>query len=220
MDREYISEHNVIERYLSGRLTDEERAAFEERCLWCSDTLQELEVAEHLREGLRDVDMSRGTARAPARGPLTRWLMSPQWAAAASVMLVVSLGTTGWLFTQLPAPDTALATTQVYSIEMTRGGEAPSTVVRVGPDDRWVVVLVYPELGRHERYRAELYRSGETLQLWQASDIPPGTAESLALTLPADLLSPGDYRLGVIGLNEAAPGDPVGEVFFRVAAAE
>ncbi|HUG99811.1 MAG TPA: hypothetical protein VMQ83_11670 [Gammaproteobacteria bacterium] len=218
MDREYISQHNVIERYLSGSLTDEERAAFEERCLWCSDTLQELNVAERLREGLRDVDMSHGTA--PARGPLTRWLFSPQWAAAASVMLVVSLGTTGWLLTQMQVPDAALATTQVYSIEMTRGDEAPSTVVRVGPDDRWVVLLVYPELGRHERYRAELYRSGEALQLWQASDIPPGTAESLALTLPAELLSPGAYRLGVIGLNEAAPGDPVGEVSFRVATAE
>lgn len=218
MDREYISEHNVIERYLSGRLTDEERDAFEERCLWCSETLQELEVAERLREGLRDVDMSRDTA--PTRGPLTRWLFSPQWAAAASVMLVVSLGTTGWLLTRMAAPVTALATTQVYSIEMTRGGDAPSTVVRVGPDDHWVVLLVYPELGRHERYRAELYRSGETRQLWQASDIPPGTAESLALTLPAELLSPGDYRLGVVGLNDAAPGDPVGEVSFRVATAE
>jgi hypothetical protein len=218
MDQEYISEHNVIERYLSGRLTDEERAAFEERCLWCSDTLQELEVAERLREGLRDMDTSVDT---PAdRGPLTRWLFSPQWAAAASVMLVVSLATTGWLLTEMQAPDTALATTQVYSIEMTRGGEAPSTVVRVGPDDRWVVLLVYPELGRHDRYRAELYRRGATPQVWQASDIPPGTAESLALTLPAALLSPGDYRLGVIGLNDAAPGDPVGEVTFRVAAPE
>lgn len=250
MDREYISQHNVIERYLSGRLKDEERDAFEERCLWCSETLQELEVAERLREGLRDVDMSHAPAPAPARGPLTRWLFSPQWAAAASVMLVVSLGTTGWLLTQMQAPDdglvpsrgpsidrtrgegtapliiragsqtTGLATTLVYSIEMTRGGDAPSTVVRVGPDDRWVVLLVYPELSRHERYRAELYRSGETRQLWQASEIPPGTAESLALTLPAELLAPGDYRLGVIGLNDAAPGEPVGEVSFRVAAGE
>lgn len=220
MDREYISQHNVIERYLSGRLKDEERDAFEERCLWCSETLQELEVAERLREGLRDVDMSHGGAPASARGPLTRWLFSPQWAAAASVMLVVSLGTTGWLLTRMASPVAELATTLVYSIEMTRGGDIPSTVVRVGPDDHWVVLLVYPELGRHERYRAELYRSGETQQLWQATDIPPGTAESLALTLPAELLSPGDYRLGVIGLNEAAPGDPVGEVSFRVAAAE
>lgn len=218
MDREYISQHNVIERYLSGRLTDAERDAFEERCLWCSDTLQELEVAERLRDGLREMDMSRDTT--PVRGPLTRWLFSPQWAAAASAMLVVSLGTTGWLLTRLSVPVGTLATTLVYSIEMTRGGEAPSTIVRVGPDDRWVVLLVYPELGRHERYRAELYRSGEAPRLWQASDIPPGTAESLALTVPAALLTPGDYRLGVIGLNDAAPGDPVGEVSFRVAAAD
>lgn len=218
MDQEYISEHNVIERYLAGRLTDEERAAFEERCLWCSDTLQELEVAERLREGLRDVATPADTVA--ERGLLARWLLSPQWAAAASVMLVVSLATTGWLLTQTHDPDAALATTQVYSIEMTRSGETLPVVVRIGPDDRWVVLLVYPELGRHDGYRAELYRRGEAPPVWQASGIPPGSSDSLALTLPAPLLSPGDYRLGVLGLNDGAPGDVVGEVSFRVAAAE
>lgn len=233
MNREYISEHNVVERYLSGRLTEEELAAFEERCLWDQEVLDELEVIERLREGLQD----QGQVKAPAtgRGPLARWLLSPQWAAAASVMLVVSLATTGrLLLTQAPGPDSGLATARVYSIEMTRGEEEPAAVVRVGPADQWVVLLVYPDMERHDRFQAGLYRAGETQALWQASDIPPGTAESLAVTLPARLLEPGVYRLQVSGLpaddvrpvhagGRVATGHPdqtVGEVHFRIAAGD
>ncbi len=220
MDREYISQHNVVERYLSGRLTEEELAAFEERCLWDPETLDELEVAEKLREGLREVGAERSATA--TRGPVARWLLSPQWAAAASVMLVVSLGTTGGLLlSQSRSPDdTALATARVYSIEMMRGGGSPSTVVRVSPADRWVVLLVYPDMSRHERFRASLLRAGEHDPVWEASDIPAGTAESLAVSVQAALLAPGDYRLQVAGLAEGLPAAQVGEVSFRVAPGE
>jgi hypothetical protein len=228
MNREYISEHNVVERYLMGRLSDEELAAFEERCLWDQEVLDELEAAERLREGLRDFDS--GSAQSAPRGPLARWLLSPQWAVAASVLLVVSLATTGQLLlTRSPSSDVGLATARVYSIEMTRGAEEPSAIVHVGPADEWVVLLVYPDMERHERFQASLYRAGESRAAWQAPDISVGTGESLAVTLPAALLTPGAYRLQVIGMLDSdiysvqaggsratSPGAPVGEVHFRV----
>jgi hypothetical protein len=229
MNREYISQHNVVERYLSGRLTEVELAAFEERCLWDHEVLDELEVAERLREGLLDL----GETQAPAagRGPLARWLLSPQWAAAASVMLVVSLAITGGLlFTQSPGPDAGFATARVYAIEMTRSAGEPAALVRVDPADQWVVLVIYPDLERHDRFQAGLYRAGEARAVWQAGDILPGTADSLAVTLPARLLEPGMYRLQVDGLPAddvrpvqagkrvaTGPGQTVGEVHFRVA---
>jgi hypothetical protein len=215
MDREYISQHNVIERYLSGRLTEEELVAFEERCLWCQETLDDLDVAERLRDGLRGAKAAQ-TATS-ARGPVARLFLSPQWAAAASVMLVVSLATTGYLLNQDPSSPQGLATAQVYSIEATRGSDAPSAIVRVAPEDRWVVLLVYPELGRHNSYMAALQRSDEAQPVWQIDYIPPGTTDSLALSVPATLLKPGDYRLRISGRNGSPPGDTVGEVVFRVA---
>jgi hypothetical protein len=218
MDREYIRQNGVIERYLSGHLREEELTAFEERCLWCADTLEELAVAERLREGLRE----GGSAplAGDGRAWVTRWLLSPQWAAAATVLLAVSLSTTGWLLARTGPAGSGMATAHVYSIELLRGSEAPAAVIRVGPSDEWVVLLVYPELGEHERFRAILHRTGEAEPAWQSADIPPGAAESLALTLPAKLLGPGDYRLRVAGLNSGAPGDPVGEVVFRVVVGE
>jgi hypothetical protein len=219
MDREYITRHNVIERYLSGSLTEEELAAFEERCLWCQETLDELDVAERLREGIRDLNPVQAAGR--GRGRIARLFLSPQWAAAASVMLVVSLGVTGYLLTGDVATPPGVATTQVYMIEMTRGDEAPTFVLRVAPADRWVVLVVYPETGHHHAYRAELRRAGEQRPAWQSGDIPAATATgSLALTLPAEVLRPGDYRIEVTGMDGPAPRATVGEVAFRVAAPE
>jgi hypothetical protein len=219
MNREYISEHNVVERYLMGRLSDEELAAFEERCLWDQEMLDELEAAEGLREGLRDFDA--GAVQSAPRRPLARWLLSPQWAAAASVLLVVSLATTGrLLLTQGPGSTDGLATARVYSIEMMRTAGEPDVVLRVDPADRWVVLLVYPDLERHDRFQVSLHRKGEAEPLWQAKDIPPGRAESLAISLPAELLVPGNYHIRVQGLEAPGTAQPVGEVHFRVASGD
>jgi hypothetical protein len=219
MDREYISQHNVIERYLSGSLTEEELAAFEERCLWCQETLDELEVAERLREGLQD--LNPGQVATGGRGRIARLFLSPQWAAAASVLLAASLGVSGYLLSRDAATPPGVATTQVYMIEATRGDDAPTFVVRVAPEDRWVVLVMYPELGRHHAYRAELRRAGDQHPAWQAGDIAaPRATGSLALTLPAAVLRPGDYRLEVTGMDGPAAGATVGEIAFRVAAPE
>ena len=45
----------MIERYLLGRMTDEEAASFEERFLSSEDLLNELEAAERLQQGLQTV---------------------------------------------------------------------------------------------------------------------------------------------------------------------
>lgn len=221
MDREYISQHNVIERYLSDSLTEEELAAFEERCLWCQETLDELEVAERLREGLRDLSHGEAAVAPSGRGAIARVFFSPQWAAAASVMLAVSLGVTGYLMRRDGVSPHGVATTQIYMIEATRGDDAPPFVVRVAPEDRWVVLVVYPEPGRHHAYRVELQRAGEQQPAWHAENIAAVRATgSLALTLPAAVLRPGDYRLEVTGMDGPLAGTTVGEVGFRVAAPE
>ena len=50
MDRQYIRDHAVIERYLSGALTAEEERAFEEAYLGDQELLDQLQAAERLRE--------------------------------------------------------------------------------------------------------------------------------------------------------------------------
>src|SRR5688572_28028059 len=98
MDRQYIRDHGVIERYLSGALTAAEEQAFEEAYLGDRELLDEVQAAERLREGIKELD---GVARlerlrAPARW--RQWLASPQYAAAASVLFAVPLGFSAILY--------------------------------------------------------------------------------------------------------------------------
>ncbi len=54
MDRNYILEHNIIERYLLNKLTPDERDAFEQFYLGDEYTQDELETAKRLLEGFRN----------------------------------------------------------------------------------------------------------------------------------------------------------------------
>ena len=69
MDRQYIRDNQVIERYLQGRLTADEETAFEEAYIGDPDLFQELRAAELLRRGLElhDADSSDEQPRSAAR---------------------------------------------------------------------------------------------------------------------------------------------------------
>ena len=68
MDRQYIHDNRVIERYLSGQLSAAEEQALEEAYLADPDLLAELEATERLRDGIKDLSArgelkrARGTA--------------------------------------------------------------------------------------------------------------------------------------------------------------
>jgi hypothetical protein len=75
MDHSYIDQHQVIERYALGRLTEDETAAFEQHYLDCSRCLDQLEAAERLHAGLRGVAAEEAT-RAAARSGLLQALLT------------------------------------------------------------------------------------------------------------------------------------------------
>jgi len=53
MEHSYIEEHDLVGRYLSGRLSDEELMRFEEHFLSCPQCAGQLETTEDIRSGLR-----------------------------------------------------------------------------------------------------------------------------------------------------------------------
>ena len=72
MDRQHIRDTDVIERYLQGTLSAAEEQAFEEAYLADPQLLEELEVAERLRAGFKDLDAAEAPGRAAP--PRSRWL--------------------------------------------------------------------------------------------------------------------------------------------------
>ncbi len=53
MEHSYIEKYDVVGRYLSGRLSDEELIRFEEHFLNCQHCVDQLETTEDIRSGLR-----------------------------------------------------------------------------------------------------------------------------------------------------------------------
>ncbi len=52
MDHSYAEEHDLVESYLAGRLSESERDAFEAHYFACETCLEHLETAEGFREGM------------------------------------------------------------------------------------------------------------------------------------------------------------------------
>ena len=191
MDRQYISDNQVIERYLQGRLTADEENAFEEAYVCDPALFRELEAAALLRRGLElhDTDRSgeqrpRATARAP------------RYALAASLVAGIALASSAYLFVQNRARRgeavVAAAPARVVPLLAVRGGNPNRIDATVSND--WTVLLVDPGFP-YDRYSATLVRraGAETVELLSVDGLTPSYEGQLAVVVPSRLLTPGEY---------------------------
>jgi hypothetical protein len=96
MDHAYVEEHQVVDRYLMGRLTAEELERFEEHYLSCTECLDRLETTEDLARALKRVAGEDAARVATARQlAAVAWLVrlgrSRQAAILVSALLLVLL---------------------------------------------------------------------------------------------------------------------------------
>lgn len=196
----------LIERYLQGKLAPDEQAAFEEAYLSDPALLEQVELAERLQQGMVDLDRAEGIRRR-GMASWTTWLSSPRYAAAASLLLVVSLvfsvavyrenlslrGTAGSL---VSSPQARLE--PLLSVRGAGGNsiEAPAA-------DELVVLLIDPGFFDYESFEVTVARllpdSFEVV--WEAEGLEPGYQDYLAVTVPGDRLLPGDYEVTVAGID-------------------
>ena len=96
MDHSYIDDNQVSERYVTGRLSPEDRTLFEDHFLGCPRCQENLETAEGLRRSLADLAADAVVSRQGKRPGLPGWLSaftsSPRLLAlAASLFVAVSV---------------------------------------------------------------------------------------------------------------------------------
>ncbi|HMB72778.1 MAG TPA: hypothetical protein VKQ06_04355 [Gammaproteobacteria bacterium] len=217
MNREHIQDQQVIERYLSGQLSADEEQAFEEYFMTDPEVLEQLQVAERLRQGLQALsdagELTRN--RGPAGWP--RVFTSPVYAAAASVVAVVALAFSGMTYRENLSlsggpqlADNPVATRLIPLITVRSGSDADVTVT---DDDQWTVLLVDAGFTPYDDYRATVTRTGggAAEQIWQLSGLMPTYDERIAVGLPGRLLIPGDYEI----LLEGSIGNSRGFVLFE-----
>ncbi|HEY0555655.1 MAG TPA: hypothetical protein VGG20_15470 [Thermoanaerobaculia bacterium] len=92
MDHQDIDSGNIAERYVTGRLSLEEAASFEEHYLDCPSCCARVEAAERLQRGLRRL-AEESAVRPPSSAA---WSRSPRLALAAAALLAIGLVPT-WL---------------------------------------------------------------------------------------------------------------------------
>ncbi len=211
MDRNYIDLHLVADRYLQGTLAEGEKAEFEERLVWDQDLIDELDLAERLRNGLRasfaDNRYTASDGKVRTIGRLSDLLAVPRYAAAASFLLAVTL-TAGVLLNPL-TPDNSIqvmSSTPVNFIDFdaVRGASVKTIVF----DDKSLTILFVDVMGDHVAYRVTVRKDEPNSEpVWMQDEMMPRHLDSLAIVMPGDLLADGNYVLYVEGVPESATGE-------------
>jgi hypothetical protein len=218
----------LIERYLRNALTPEEEAAFEEHYLANPELLDELEISDRLRQGFKDiatVDSQREPAR-PKPGIMS-WLATPQYATAATVLLLMSVVFSGMLYQRVDQlPDPSLATdftdTRIVPLFAVRGAPDDRTVIEVASGEQ-LVLLVDPGPAPYADFRAEVFREDgddTTAAVWTGEALLPGYQGMLVLAIPGDRLATGNYQVRIAGRRDGLPPggelEAVSEQTFRI----
>jgi len=217
MDRQYIRDHQVVERYLTGTLTADEEQAFEEAYLGDSELLDQLQAAERLREGLKQADAA-GRLKPARRGAAwNQWLASPRYAAAASVLLAVSLGFSMVLYREnLDLREGGLsstsAATRFVALEATRGSDV--TTIPEPEQDEWTALLLDSGIVAYDTYRGVLTRNtgSESQEIWSRADLVPELGGTIVIGVPGRALSPGSYEARLEGRMSDWPAERFEEV--------
>ena len=227
MDRYYIREHGIVDRYLHGVLTEAESDAFEQYLLTDPDLVAEVEQAERtlqredaqLRSGLQDLDAQGAFPARRPPGRLMTAIASPQYALAATVLLALSIGFSGMLYQENRSRDGfGIESTRLVPVVATRGEGAPATLISVENSAELIVLLIDPGFELYDDYRAVVTKlnNGGGTRVLELANLQPGYEDLLAVGMPGHLLEPGDYEVNVEARQRDEGFSEISRLSFRV----
>lgn len=210
MERQYIRENQVIERYLQGKLSAADEEAFEEAYMTDPELLGEVQLAERLREGFNSLPAEQRAATAAPRSGWLELAGSPRYGIAASLVAAAALVTSGALYFEqqgMSAGGMSFASAsspRIVPLLTVRGASNPNTIVAPAADEL-TVLLVDTGLGSYDSYRAVLTRVGGKEELLRLDGLTPTYEGMVALGLPGRVLTAGNYELRLEGAKATSP---------------
>jgi hypothetical protein len=211
MDRQYIHDHQVIERYLRSALTPDEEKRFEEAYIADPDLLAEIELVEHLQQGLKSHAAGARQPRGSAAPTWLRIMTSPHYAAAASVLLAVAVVFAGTLYREnmslRSTPSVAAVATRTVPLFTLRGDDG--IVVPAAVDNGVLTIFALdPGAIEFDTYRATIRRldpEGSEV-VAQVAGLTVGYLQTVDVGVPERALSAGAYEVELEGrMNDWAP---------------
>jgi anti-sigma factor RsiW len=206
-----LVEDELIDDYVANDLQPDDRAAFERRFLSTEERRRKVEFARALKAQL-EVSVSN---RVGAWSTIERHAARPAWAfAAAVVLLVVPV-----LVWQLAVERSRQEEVSVWlSSRLTRGVTGELTRVQIPRAARLVRLHLELETNNYPFYKATLNEAGGS-ELWSQRNLTATMVEGrigVSLTLPSELLDPGDYYLNLDGIPPREGIERLSRFDFRV----
>ena len=187
-----IDQHDVIDRYLTGRLPAEAAGRFEEHYVACGHCLAQLEASHEVIGNLRAAGTAPSGRWREARSPRRFVIPLPAWGLAA--MLAVVVAYVG-LNRPAPAPPPAAAPPRgqpapVIELRSYRAeGQAELAATAGGA---FVLRLDLRGLARQEQYRVEMV--GESGQpVWSGPASATQAAEALEVRVEGARIESGQF---------------------------
>ncbi len=215
MDRQHIYDAQLIERYLAGRLSPAEEQALEEAYLADPGLLEEIQLAERLRQGFKD----QPAETAPQRPRTSGWRAvtgSPRYSMAASfAAAVVASVVAGGLYLENVDLRSAGGAHPARVLELvTVRGAASTNSVAAPAADEWTVLRLDTGFADYDVFDAVLLRAGTQEELQRADDLT-ATDGSVAFVLPGSALPAGDYDVRLDGGRRDWPAGRARDVLSR-----
>jgi len=227
MEHPGIDDEHIIDRYLAGRLGEEDEARFEEHLFECARCFEQVQAGEELRRGLQAM-ATEEVARATVAVGLMAWLRGRRPGQLAGLALAFLLLPTFLLWQHLELRQLRSQMQQDPQQASLSGPMSDFLVVSMGVvrdsgdaveirlNKEKDAILLSLELSNPDApfYRATLYNA-EAQVLWQGQKLEPNLYDTLLVALPSSFLKPGSYRIALEGLTSEG-SFPAGEMRFRV----
>lgn len=230
MDRQFIAQNNIVERYLTGRLPPRGVQDFERYCRDHPQLLDELRLADHLHAALRLLEAG-GHAPPWEEKPQRWWEKLPVLIGACGLCVVLAalwLGQSARLSAQqrhTAALEQQLAGQPLDPVESTRGlhirpdtsGSSPPSIATIGGDRAELADLTIDlSWSRYRAFNVIIDRVGQG-RVAILHNLLRDSNGNLRIELNSSALGPGDYRLSIDGLTWS--GAPVAQAWATITVA-
>lgn len=231
MKHSYIEDHNLVERYVQGRLSTDEQVRFEEHFAECDACMSELELADDFASALKVavVEETRQVAAAGWVGHLIHGLRGPRAAILLGTLVAALAMPVLWLVTENQKLHGALGQMQKpradgpsYLLTVARDAETPALDIPRPAESAawWSLAVEVEDTGPETLFQVRLIDADGTVW-WQDSNLEANLWNVLQVTLPRTFLPAGTYRLQVETLpggteGTAASTESYGSYVFRL----
>ena len=217
-----ISEDELVDQYLAGKLTDNEKKQFETHFLITKDRQQKFRFGQAFNRYLQLKDVPAVQFEMPVR---SRWFLSGafwpmrQAVTAAFVLVVVTILSVAVYWFEVRRGTTPAGTSYVVSLVpgATRSSGTGLQRVNLPAGVTSVELRLAVADVKYRSYAAQLISStGNVTEFRNLQLVEQDQTKSVVMTVQRDLLLPDDYRVKLNGIDDSGEAKAIDTYSFRI----